>query len=115
MVEGQAYRSNTGDESDYKLLPWAIPKQTFSDYINTYYKDVVIKNLGHCSNLPRFEGKFQSPWPRKTYKVDKCKINGDGLPEIAPPGFYKIVLTKFGPGQPTWGFTAVMKVTNKMF
>ncbi|XP_039483037.1 uncharacterized protein LOC120446233 [Drosophila santomea] len=115
MVEVQAYRSNSGDESDYKLLPWAIPKQPFYDYLNTYYKDVIIKNLGYCSNFPQYEGKFQPPWPKKTYKIDKCKIVGDGLPEIAPPGFYKIVFTKFGPGQPTWGFTLVAKLTNKMF
>ncbi|XP_017014795.1 uncharacterized protein [Drosophila takahashii] len=115
MVEASAYRSSSGDESDYKLLPWAIPKQKFYDYIDTYYKDVIIKNLGHCSNLPKYEGKFQPPWPQNTYKLDKCKIDGDGLPDIAPPGFYKIIFTKSGPGQPTWGFTAVFKLTNKLF
>ncbi|XP_017117331.1 uncharacterized protein LOC108139199 [Drosophila elegans] len=115
MVEAFAYRSNSGDESDYKLLPWSIPKQTFYEYLNTYYKDMIIKNIGHCSNLPQFEGKFQPPWPQNTYKMEKCKFDGDGLPEIAPPGYYKIVFSKFGPDQPTWGFTAVFKLTNKLF
>ncbi|XP_017044432.1 uncharacterized protein LOC108090329 [Drosophila ficusphila] len=115
MVEAYAYRSNSGDESDYKLLPWSIPKQKFYEYIDTYYKDMIIKNMGYCSNLPKFEGKFQPPWPRDTYKLDKCKIDGEGLPDVAPPGYYKIIFTKFGPGQPTWGFTAVFKLTTKMF
>nr|XP_016940560.1 uncharacterized protein LOC108017901 [Drosophila suzukii] len=115
MVEASAYRSNSGDESDYKLLPWAIPKQKFYDYVDTYYKDVIIKNLGHCSNLPQFKGKFQPPWPQNTYKFDKCKIDGDGLPDVAPPGFYKILFTQFGSGQPTWGFTAIFKLTAKVF
>ncbi|XP_016988925.1 uncharacterized protein LOC108051350 [Drosophila rhopaloa] len=115
MVEATAYRSSSGDEKDYKLLPWSIPKQTFYEYIDTYYKDVIIKNVGHCSNLPNFKGKFQPPWPKNTYKLDKCKFDGDGLPEIAPPGYYKIIFNKFGPGQPTWGFTAVFKLTNKLF
>ncbi|XP_017077713.1 uncharacterized protein LOC108112383 [Drosophila eugracilis] len=115
MVEAVAYRSTNGEESDYKLLPWTIPKQPFYDYLNTYYKDVIVKNLGGCSNLPQFEGKFQPPWPKDTYKLDKCQIDGDGLPEYAPPGFYKIVFTTFGKGQPSWGVTAIFKLTNKMF
>ncbi|XP_017025083.3 uncharacterized protein [Drosophila kikkawai] len=115
MVEASAYRSSSGDESDYKLLPWSIPKQPFYEYLNTYYKDVIIKNLGHCTNLPQFQGKFQPPFPQGTYKLIKCKSDGDGLPEIAPPGFYKIIFTKSGPDQPTWGFTAIFKLTNKLF
>ncbi|KAH8308998.1 hypothetical protein KR059_004928, partial [Drosophila kikkawai] len=114
-VEASAYRSSSGDESDYKLLPWSIPKQPFYEYLNTYYKDVIIKNLGHCTNLPQFQGKFQPPFPQGTYKLIKCKSDGDGLPEIAPPGFYKIIFTKSGPDQPTWGFTAIFKLTNKLF
>ncbi|XP_020818140.1 uncharacterized protein LOC110191595 [Drosophila serrata] len=115
MVEAVAYRSSSGEESDYKLLPWVIPKQSFYEYLDTHYKDVVIKNLGNCSNLPQFEGKFQPPFPQGTYKLNKCKVDGEGLPEIAPPGFYKIIFTKSGPDQPTWGLTAVFKVTNKLF
>jgi len=114
-VEAVVYRSSSGDENDYKMLPFSLPKQTFYDYLNTYYKDVIIKNLGHCSNLPQFKGKFQPPWPQNTYKFDKCKIDGDGLPDVAPPGFYKILFTQFGSGQPTWGFTAIFKLTAKVF
>ncbi|EDW36377.1 GL17760 [Drosophila persimilis] len=115
MVEASAYRSNSGAENDYKVLPWSIPKQTYYDYLNTYYKDVLIPNLGHCSNLPQFEGKFQPPWPKDTYLVDKCVIEGQGLPEVVPPGFYKIIFIVSGPDQPEWGFTVVLKVTAKLF
>ncbi|XP_037713608.1 uncharacterized protein LOC119549537 [Drosophila subpulchrella] len=115
MVEAVVYRSSSGDESDYKMLPFNLPKQTFYDYLNTYYKDVIMKNFGPCSNAPQFEDKFQPPWPKKTYVAEKCVIEGDGLPEILPPGFYKIIFNCTGASQPSWSFTAIAKLTNKMF
>ncbi|XP_033253670.1 uncharacterized protein LOC117193043 [Drosophila miranda] len=115
QVEASAYRSNSGAENDYKVLPWSIPKQPYYEYLNTYYKDVLINNLGHCSNLPQFEGKFQPPWPKDNYLVDKCVIDGEGLPEVVPLGFYKIIFIISGPDQPEWGFTVVLKVTAKLF
>ncbi|XP_022218384.1 uncharacterized protein LOC111071389 [Drosophila obscura] len=115
MVEATAYSSNSGAESDYKLLPWSIPKQPYFDYLDTYYKDVLIKNLGHCSNLPQFKEKFQPPWPKKTYKLEKCIFNGDGLPEVVPPSFYKVIFKISGPNQPEWGVTIVVKIKTKLF
>ncbi|XP_016957977.1 uncharacterized protein LOC108029980 [Drosophila biarmipes] len=115
MVEAVVYRSTSGDESDYKVLPFSLPKQTFYDYLNTYYKDVIIKNFGGCSNIPQFEDKFEPPWPKKTYIADKCVIDGDGFPEILPIGFYKIVFNCTGPNQPSWSFVAIIKLTTKMF
>nr|XP_017014791.2 uncharacterized protein LOC108069297 isoform X1 [Drosophila takahashii] len=115
MVEGVVYRSSSGAESDYRVLPYSIPKQSFYEYLNTYYKDVVMKNLAHCSNIPIFEDKFQPPWPKKTYIGDKCVVDGDGLPEIVPPGMYKIVCNCTGPDQPTWGLTIIFKLTNRIF
>ncbi|SPP75886.1 uncharacterized protein LOC117592396 [Drosophila guanche] len=112
MVEADAYRSITGDENDYKILPWSIPRQPFYEYLNGFYKDAFIKNVGHCSNFVQFEGSYESPWPRNVYKLDKCVANGEGLPEIAPEGFYKIVYTTSG--QVEWGFTLIAKVTAKV-
>lgn len=115
-MEAVVYRSSSGAEADYKLLPWSIPKQSFYEYLNTYYKDVIMKAFGHCSNIPQFEDKFQPPWPVQTYVADKCVLGEDnGLPEIAPPGFYKIIFSLSGTDQPTWGFTAIFKLTTKMF
>nr|NP_611314.2 uncharacterized protein Dmel_CG18538 [Drosophila melanogaster]AAF57717.2 uncharacterized protein Dmel_CG18538 [Drosophila melanogaster] len=113
-VEANVLRSSTGDVSDYKLLPWAIPKQSLYEHLNTYYKDVSMKNFKHCSNIPQFEGKFQPPLPKQTYFGNKCVIDGDGLPEIVPAGFYLIVIKCYGPGQPTWNTTSVFKITPKL-
>ncbi|KAH8290438.1 hypothetical protein KR054_002987, partial [Drosophila jambulina] len=116
MVEAVVYRSTSGAEADYKLLPWSIPKQPFYDYLDNYYKDVIMKIFSHCSNLPQFEGKFQPPWPVQTYVADKCVLgDGDGLPEMAPPGFYKIIINFTGIDQPSWGVVAVFKLKTKMF
>ncbi|XP_017117261.1 uncharacterized protein LOC108139151 [Drosophila elegans] len=115
MVSADVYRSTSGDERDYKLLPWKIPNQPLYEYLDNYYKDVIVKNFAPCSNLPQFEGKFEPPIPKQTYTADKCVFEGDGLPEIAPPGFYKIIFNCTGPDQPTWSLEAIIKLTNKMF
>jgi len=114
QVEANVLRSSTGDVSDYKLLPWAIPKQSLYEHLNTYYKDVSMKNFKHCSNIPQFEGKFQPPLPKQTYFGNKCVIDGNGLPEIVPAGFYLIVIKCYGPGQPTWNTTSVFKITPRL-
>ncbi|XP_070068209.1 uncharacterized protein [Drosophila takahashii] len=115
MIEASAYRSISGEDNDYKVLPWSLPKQPFYQYLNTYYKDVIMKNFAHCTNIPVFKDKFEPPWPKKTYIGDKCVIDGDGLPEIAPPGYYKIVFAGSGPDQPSWSFAAVVKLTIRIF
>ncbi|XP_017077708.1 uncharacterized protein LOC108112381 [Drosophila eugracilis] len=115
MVEGIVLRSSSGEESDYKLLPWAIPSQSLYDHMNTYYKEVSMKNFKHCSNVPQFEGQFQPPMPKMTYIGNKCVIDGDGLPDMIPQGYYKIILKCYGPEQPTWNATVIAKVTTRMF
>ncbi|XP_017077702.1 uncharacterized protein LOC108112377 isoform X3 [Drosophila eugracilis] len=115
MVEASAYRSPTGEESGYKLLPFSIPRQTLYDYLNTYYKYAIVKNFGSCSNIPQFKGKFEPPIPRKTYIGRNCAIDGEGLPEVLPSGFYKVIFNCSGPDQPTWSFVAILKITPNMF
>ncbi|XP_017077712.1 uncharacterized protein LOC108112382 isoform X2 [Drosophila eugracilis] len=115
MVEAATYRSFNGDESEYKLLPFSIPRQTLYEYLNTYYKQAVVKNFGSCSNIPQFEGKFKPPLPKDTYIGRNCIIDGEGLPEVMPSGFYKFIFNCSGPDQPTWSFVGVIKVTPKMF
>ncbi|XP_022218383.1 uncharacterized protein LOC111071388 [Drosophila obscura] len=112
MVEALCYRSSTGQESDYKLTPFNIPKQPYEEFLNTHYKDMVIKNLGNCSNLPQFKDKFVPPWPQKTYKLENCVADSDGFPEVLPLGFYKIMLTFTG--HVDWGLTIITKLTNKL-
>ncbi|XP_017044431.1 uncharacterized protein LOC108090328 [Drosophila ficusphila] len=114
MVEVVVYRSSSGDEGDYKLLPFAIPRQPFHDYVNTYFKDVFLKMLAPCSNFPQFEGDLLPPWPQDKYVADKCIFEGEGLPDMLPPGHYKLILNCSGPDQPSWGLAGVFKLTPKL-
>ncbi|EDX07651.1 GD11360 [Drosophila simulans] len=74
--------------------------------------DAFIKNVGHCSNMVQFEGDFVPPWPRNVYKLDKCVASGEGLPDIAPEGFFKLEYKMTG--QVDWGFTLIVKVSPKV-
>ncbi|EDW62195.1 uncharacterized protein [Drosophila virilis] len=109
MVEATAYRSSTGSEEDYKLLPWSIPKQTFEKFANSHYKEIVYKNLEHCSNIPKPENVY--PWPKGNYSFDRCTATGDGMPEIVPEGYYKVIFTISGEVEA--GFTTIVKLVTK--
>ncbi|XP_017867665.1 PREDICTED: uncharacterized protein LOC108616754 [Drosophila arizonae] len=109
MVESYGYRSSSGNEEDYKLLPWSIPKQTFEKFVEEYYEKIIFKNLHQCSNIP--ETKDAYPWPKGTYTFDKCIVSGEGMPEIAPEGYYKVMFEVTG--QYDLRFTAIVKVTTK--
>ncbi|EDW62194.1 uncharacterized protein [Drosophila virilis] len=109
MVEGTIYRSFSGNEDDYKLLPLGIPKQTFKSIVESYYKDIIYKNLEHCSNIPKPENAY--PWPKGTFIFDRCTVTGDGLPEVLPEGYYKINFDISGPVET--GLTAIVKLTSE--
>ncbi|XP_023168324.2 uncharacterized protein LOC111597715 [Drosophila hydei] len=108
MVEAYSYRSASGNENDYTPLPWTMPRQTYKKYTETYYQNIVYKNLANCSNLPKPDNV--DPWPRGQYILDKCVANGDGLPEIAPEGYYKVIFQVFG--EVDWEFLVISKLTN---
>ncbi|XP_030388103.1 uncharacterized protein LOC115634487 [Scaptodrosophila lebanonensis] len=112
MIEALCYRSNTGG-NDYKLTPWSIPYQKLDDFLEKFYENLIVKNVGHCSNIPKFGKKYTPPWPKNRYIFDRCVINGDGFPETAPDGFYKVVANITGEVQ--WVLTFVVKVTTKLF
>ncbi|XP_030558036.1 uncharacterized protein LOC115760708 [Drosophila novamexicana] len=109
MIEAIAYRSQTGSSNDYQLMPWSIPKQPFQDYIKDYYKDVIYGNFGACSNLPK--PGTETPFPKMTLKLVKCVLTGEGMPEVAPEGYYKILFSVTG--EVEWGFELVVKVISK--
>lgn len=111
-MEADVHHCSSGDEDDYKMMPWSIPKQPFFEYLNGFYKDAFIKNVGHCSNMVQFDGDFVPPWPRNVYKLDKCVASGEGLPDIAPEGFYNLEYKMTG--QVDWGFTLIVKVSPKV-
>lgn len=107
-----AYRSTSGDENDYKIMPFSIPKQPYVEFMNSHYKNVVLPNLGDCSNLIKFDGKFEPPWPQDTYVLDKCVANSDGFPDMVPEGYYKVNFTLTNPVD--WGFILIVKITTKL-
>ncbi|XP_030381081.1 uncharacterized protein LOC115628918 [Scaptodrosophila lebanonensis] len=112
MIEVLCYRSYTGG-NDWKIMPWSMPYQKFENFVNTFYKDIVIKNFGHCTNLPRYEKKYQPPWPKKLYVFDRCVMNGDGFPDHVLEGYYKVIVNFTG--EVHWVLTAVAKVTTKLY
>jgi len=62
--------------------------------------------------MVQFEGDFVPPWPKNVYILDKCVANGEGLPDIAPEGYFKLVYKMTG--QVEWGFTLIVKVEHKV-
>ncbi|ALC42390.1 CG18538, partial [Drosophila busckii] len=108
-IEAVSYRSNTGNEDDYKLLPWKLQKQSAKEFFKGYYEQYIFKNLGHCSNLPQLDNI--DPWPKNTYKFEHCVVTGEGMPELVPEGFYKVVFSV--DGEVDWVITAVAKITAK--
>ncbi|KAH8400791.1 hypothetical protein KR009_000971, partial [Drosophila setifemur] len=111
MMEATAYSCTSGVESDYKLLPWTIPNQPYTEFLNGFYKESFIKNVAHCSDLPQFEGKFEPPWRKGVYTMDKCVLTGEGLPQIAPDGYYRIHFNTTG--EVSWGYTAIVRIKQR--
>ncbi|XP_034480169.1 uncharacterized protein LOC117785977 [Drosophila innubila] len=109
MVEAVAYRSQSGREEEYVLMPWSIEKQPYTKYVEDFYEDVVYSNFGSCTTLPTPEKA--NPWQRGNYTFKECVVEGKGMPEIAPQGFYKVIFT--ATGEVDWGIEAVVRITDK--
>ncbi|XP_030246918.1 uncharacterized protein LOC108652710 [Drosophila navojoa] len=110
MIEALCYRSKSGAEDDYTILPFSIPNQPFKDFAKTYYKDIAYQSLKHCSNAPTPEEAY--PWPKGVVTFNMCSATGEGLPEYLPEGYYKIIF-KIG-GRVEMVYTAIIKLTTKM-
>ncbi|XP_033149906.1 uncharacterized protein LOC108601375 [Drosophila busckii] len=101
-----------GSVSDYRKLPYEIPKTSILDGFNKFYDDVVIGNFGNCSDLPKFENGFTNPMPQGLYTLETCVANGNGLPEVLPQGFYKIHIEFVG--EVNWKLIFYFKITPKL-
>ncbi|KAH8296941.1 hypothetical protein KR044_001167, partial [Drosophila immigrans] len=110
MVEATAKRSQSGNDDDYKPVPWSIPRQPYFEFIKNFYDDLVYKNFGKCSNFRTPDDVL--PWKKDNYSFFDCSIEGDGMPEIAPQGYYKINFNV--DGEVDWGFEAVCKIFDKL-
>ncbi|XP_050743279.1 uncharacterized protein LOC108029982 isoform X2 [Drosophila biarmipes] len=114
-VEMRILNSYSGNEEDYKLTPYSIQPQKFIDYINTFYKDMLLPNLGNCTDMPRYDDGFVPPWPKATFNFTRCGLNGKGLPDILAEGFYRgeAIITAL----PTVAvnISATLRIKTKMF
>lgn len=90
-------------------MPWRIPKQTFKEFLDNFYDDLVVKNFANCSNLPP---QPLDPWPRLRLEYDQCQPDLDKLPELAPQGFYKVRFSVTG--EVDWGFETTTRVFDKL-
>lgn len=104
-----ALRSTSGREDDYTPMPWIIEKQLFTKFIKDFYEEMLYDNLHSCSNMPSPDNVF--PIKRGNWTLNECIVEGKGLPEMAPQGYYKIILNVTGDVE--WGFVSVAKITDK--
>ncbi|XP_030566923.1 uncharacterized protein LOC115766969 [Drosophila novamexicana] len=111
MVEMLIYRSASGSESDYKLLPYAVPKKPFPS-AKTPYDEIAYPNLSLCSNIPKIEGDVLLPWPRNLYTFHLCAFSEGVLPEVMVDGFYKIIINLTG--EVDWSLTIVIRIRTKL-
>ncbi|EDW01844.1 GH21658, partial [Drosophila grimshawi] len=109
MMEAIALRSPTGSEDDYRPMPWSMEKQPFNQGLKNYYADILYKNFGPCSNLPLPENVY--PVPKDKYRLEKCVISGEGMPEVAPNGYYKVIYNVTG--EVDWALVCIVKVFQK--
>ncbi|XP_052839701.1 uncharacterized protein LOC128254587 isoform X1 [Drosophila gunungcola] len=115
MVEMRILSSYSGREDDYKMTPWSIQPQKFTDYIDTFYKDMLIPNLGNCTDLPRFDSGFVPPWPKGNFNFTRCSCNGNGLPEVMSEGFYRAEAIITALPTVALNVSVVLRIKTKMF
>ncbi|XP_034480995.1 uncharacterized protein LOC117786744 [Drosophila innubila] len=111
MIEVIALYSVSGREEDYRRNPYQVPKMTLTEFIDTYWNELIYPTLRPCSNFQEFEGKFVPPFPRKSYIMNQCELTGDGSPDILPIGYYKVLILLSG--QAELNVTLTLKLTPK--
>ncbi|XP_060659071.1 uncharacterized protein LOC132793293 [Drosophila nasuta] len=109
MVESSAMRSQAGNENEYAPVIWSIPKETYDEFMENYYKDIIYSNVGSCTNLPEPENIV--PWKSHNYTFVNCKIEPHGFPDIVPQGYYRVNFKVTG--EVNWGFVGVVRVFDK--
>ncbi|XP_061396950.1 uncharacterized protein LOC133332587 [Musca vetustissima] len=108
-IEFLSYRSENGVRP-YRPLPFRVQRQHFFSYLNSFYR-LIMDTLKDCSNMPVFEDKFQPPFEKKTYILDKCQFNQEEFPQHLQEGFYKIVVNGYGAAN--WNLILVVQVQNE--
>ncbi|XP_005181673.3 uncharacterized protein LOC101896817 [Musca domestica] len=105
-IEFLSYRSENGVK-EYKPLPFRVQRQHLYRYFDNLYK-VVMGTLKECSNMPAYEDKFEPPFEKKTYVLDKCQFNQEEFPQHLQEGFYKVIVNGYGAA--TWNMVFVAEI-----
>lgn len=111
-MEINFYRSSNG-KSDYRPLPFRIYRQHLFHILNTVYKEIAMGNIKSCSNLPQFKYKFEPPFLKNTYYMDRCQFDETGFPNHAQEGFYKFEV--IGYGRVDWSMVSVFKLESDIY
>ncbi|XP_064539352.1 uncharacterized protein LOC135429093 [Drosophila montana] len=111
MIEMRIFRSVSGSESDYKLLPYAVPKKPYPS-AKRPYDEIGYPNLSRCSNIPRIEGDVLHPWPRNLYTFHMCAFTDGVLPEVLVEGYYKTIIKVTG--EVDWSLTIVIMIRTRL-
>ncbi|XP_061395625.1 uncharacterized protein LOC133331240 [Musca vetustissima] len=109
-VEMLSYRSENGVK-EFKEFPFKVDRQHYFDYFNNFYK-LVMDTFRECSNMPIFEDKFQPPFEKKTYILNKCQFEKEQFPQHMQDGFYKVVLNGYGAAR--WYIELIVEITNEL-
>ncbi|XP_017836712.1 uncharacterized protein LOC108595936 [Drosophila busckii] len=110
LIKAVIYRSNTGNEEDYILMPWIVPAQTYKEYSKTIYKTIIYTNLAHCSNLPTPDKAYPNE-NGTVWKLDRCILTGEGMPDYVPSGYFKLIFNITG--EVAWSATLTAKIWMK--
>lgn len=68
--------------------------------------------LKDCSNFPAFEDKFEPPFERGVYYLDKCQFDQKSFPQHLQEGFYKVNMSFRGDVE--WYIVFVAEVQSKV-
>ncbi|KAH8291699.1 hypothetical protein KR018_006049, partial [Drosophila ironensis] len=93
-VEVFSYRS-TDQGANYKIQPYSLPRQSFYQAMNSFYKDMIMDSAANCSNLPQFDDKITDMTAQK-FVFDKCQVSTEKFPQHMPDGWYKLTFTTYG-------------------
>ncbi|XP_019891660.1 uncharacterized protein LOC101896989 [Musca domestica] len=109
-IEFLSYRSENGVK-EYKPIPFKVQRQHLFKYFDNLYK-LIMGTLKECSNMPVFEDKFEPPFEKKTYVLDKCQFDQSEFPQHIQDGFYKVIVNGYGAA--TWNMVFIVEIISEL-
>lgn len=62
--------------------------------------------------MPVFEDKFEPPFEKKTYVLDKCQFDQSEFPQHIQDGFYKVIVNGYGAA--TWNMVFIVEIISEL-